>query len=48
VPAQQRDEVLKLIKANTAYKDDFEKIKNSISTMTNENEFLDVEILIKR
>lgn len=44
VSPQQRDEVLKLIKANPAYKDDFEKIKSSISTMTDENEFLDVSI----
>lgn len=34
VAPQQRDEVLKLIKANPAYKDDFEKIKSSITTMT--------------
>lgn len=48
VAPQQRDEVLKLIKANPAYKDDFEKIKSSISTMTNENQFLDVKIVIQR
>jgi hypothetical protein len=45
VAPQQRDEVLKLIKANPAYKDDFEKIKSSITTMTDENEFLDVLIV---
>jgi hypothetical protein len=42
VTPQQRDEALKLIKANPSFKEDFEKIKNSISTMLDENEFLNV------
>ncbi len=41
VPVQQRDEVIKLIKTNPNYKDDFENIKNTIKTMYDEDEFLE-------
>lgn len=37
IPLPQRDEVIKLIKANPAYKDDFENIKSSLKTMTDED-----------
>jgi len=42
VPLQQREEVIRLIKTNPTYKDDFENIKNSLKTMTDEDEFLEV------
>lgn len=42
LPPQQREEVIKLIKSNPAYKEDFEKIKNSLNTMLNEDDFLEV------
>lgn len=41
VPVGQRDEVVKLIRANPNYKDDFENIKNSIKTMYDEDDFLE-------
>ena len=41
VPVQQRDEVIKLIKTNPNYKDDFENIKNTIKTMYDEDDFLE-------
>jgi len=34
VPPQHRDEVLKFIKAIPVYKDEYEKFKSSIITMT--------------
>lgn len=40
VPPQSRDEVIKLIKSNPSYKEEFEKIKNSLNTMLNEDDFL--------
>jgi len=46
VPPQHRDEVLKLIKTTPAYKDEFEQIKNSLNTMLNEDDFLDVLIMV--
>lgn len=40
VPPQQREEVIRLIKTNPAYKDDFESIKAGVKTMYDEDEFL--------
>lgn len=42
VPAQHKEEVLKLIKASPAYKDEFELIRNSLNTMLSEDDFLEV------
>jgi hypothetical protein len=44
IPLQQREEVIRLIKSNPTYKDDFENIKNSLKTMTDEDEFLGVNM----
>lgn len=41
VPVQQRDEVIKLIKSNPNYKEDFENIKSTIKTMYDEDDFLE-------
>lgn len=41
VPLQQREEVIRLIKTNPLYKDDFENIKAGVRTMYDEDEFLE-------
>lgn len=41
VPPQHREEVLKMIKTNPSYKEEFEQIKNSLNTMLSEDDFLE-------
>ncbi len=48
VPPQNRDEVIKLIKSNPTYKDDFENFKASLKTMIDEDEFLEVRLYLSR
>jgi len=48
VSPHQREEVIKLIKSNSTYKDDFEKVKTTISTMVDEDLFLEVPLLLFR